>query len=203
MYEIILVARYRKPRLSQFLMPVNHADTAVFNVGASSAPSVHIILDTEVGARTTTGGAQTIQVGQGTNEEVNVGSQVKYINLFLQGATKAPGAPTVDDVGWLEWAVVMVKETETVLPITNLGTLTVGVVANHMYRNECIWTGCLPIGGIQPNYQEIKIKVPKFKQKIRIGDQWRFIIAYRDVKATSTGTDDVRIVSSVMFKSWN
>jgi len=198
------VARFRRRMsITKLIPPVHHADTLLTNTGGNKAPETMVVLDTEAGARTTTGGSQTIQVGQGTNEEVNVGATVKYINLFLQAAPRTIGGGSDDRNGWIEWALVMVKETETVVPNTNTGILTLGVICKHMFRNECIFTGAMPVGNQQPNYLEIKIKVPRFKQRITFGDQWRFITLFRDVKTTPTSSDTIRLVKSMFFKSYN
>ncbi len=193
----------RRLKLSATRTSFQHADTLISVIGPATAPTSMIVLDTEAGARPTTGATTTVQVGMGTNEEVNVGCIVKNINLFIQAGVNSDTATEEDQSnGWLEWAIVMVKESETVLPITLLGIQTVGNVATNMYRNECIYSGCIPMGKAQPNYQEIKIKVPKFKQKITYGDQWRLIMAFRDVSAASIETNSAFIVSSFMYKSW-
>ncbi len=189
---------------TQRVRPIQHSDSLTSNVGGATAPAAMVVLDTETGARTVTGSTQTIQVGMGTNEEVNTGSVVKYVNLFLQVATRPASATTENDAnGWLEWAFVMVKETETAVPITNLGTQTLADVCTKMYRNECIYTGAIPVGHQQPNYVEIKIKVPRFKQRIFIGDQWRFVTFFRDTNTTSVETDSQRLIKSFMYKSYN
>lgn len=200
------MARYRARRriATQVIKPIQHSDTVVANIGAASVPQTMVVLDTEAGARPLTGSTSTIQVGQGTNEEVNVGTTVAYVNLFIQVGNRFSG--TVDDSfvgGWLEWAFVCVKESETAVPITNLGVQTLGDVCTKMFLNECIFTGNLPIGERQPNKLDIQLKIPKFKQSIKRGDQWRFVTAYRDMKATSTSTTSTRLIKSFMFKSYN
>jgi len=196
------VARKRL-RLSQTKSRVQHADTLLSTIGPATAPTVHVVLDTEAGARTLTGGAQTVQVGMGTNEEVNIGSIVKNINLQIQCGMRPVEADDDDEAnGFMEWALMMVKESEAPILTTNLGTLTLGVVANHMYRNECIFTGFVPIGKQQPNGVNISIKVPRFKQKITFGDQWRFVCFFRDLKVTAVDTDTVRLLTSCIYNSW-
>lgn len=193
----------RKLRLSQTRESLVHSDTLVVTHGPSTIPSSFVVLDTEVGARTLTGASQNVQVGQNTEQETNIGSIVKYMNIFIESAVRPIEADTDDEaVGWLEWALVMVKETEAVLPITNIGVQTLGNIAKNMYRNECIFTGCMPLGKFQPNCQSIVIKVPRFKQKITIGDQWRLLIYFRDVVATASETNTCRTILSTMWKSW-
>ncbi len=194
------MARFRKtrPKLGK---GVQKSDSIVFNVGAATAPSQHVILQTGGGARSTTGAVKGIQDNADTGDICNVGDVVKYVNIMAQGATKAPGAVTVEDVGWIEWALVMVKESENVIPITLLGTKSLMDVANQMYRNECIYTGFFPVGGAQPNGVTMSFKVPRFKQSITLGDEWSMYYSYRDVIATSVGTNDVRIVSTAIYKT--
>ena len=193
----------RRMKLAQYKSRVQHADTLVSTIGPATVPTVHVVLDTEAGARTTTGGAQTVQAGMGTNEEVNIGSVIKNINLFIQAGIRPENSASDDERnGWLEWAFVMVKETETTVPITNLGTLTLGNVCTNMFRNECIFTGSIPLGHQQPNQAEIKIKVPKFKQKITIGDQWRLICHFRDMLVTAVEVNTVRLITSTIYNSW-
>ena len=184
--------------------PIQHSDTLVATIGAGSVPGTMVVLDTEAGARPLTGSTSTIQQGQGTNEEVNVGTEVAYINLFIQAGNRFKASPDDSFVGgWIEWAFLCVKESDTVVPITNLGVQTLGDVCTKMFLNECIYTGCVPIGDRQPNYLPIVIKIPQFKRSIKRGDEWRFITAYRDMKATATATDSTRIIKSFMYKSYN
>ncbi len=193
----------RKVRLSQTRESLVHSDTLVVTHGPSSIPSSFVVLDTEAGARSLDGTPKAVQAGQNTAEETNVGSIVKYMNIFIESAVRPVEADNDDEaVGWLEWALVMVKQTETSMPITNVGTLTIGNIAKNMYRNECIFTGCMPLGKFQPNCQSIVIKVPRFKQKITIGDQWRLLIYFRDVVATASETNSCRTILSTMWKSW-
>ena len=153
-------------------------------------------------ARTTTGASQVIQDGSSTGETVDIGNQIKYLNIFIQASPRDSGASDNDRKGWLEYALVMNKESDTVIPITNLGTATLGDVATKMYRNETIWTGNFPVGNAQPNSANLVIKVPRFKQKIRIGDEWSLYCYYRDSKSTSTDTDTIRLVTSTIYKSY-
>ncbi len=179
---------------------LQHSDTQIDNTGGASAPATQVVLDTEAGARTTIGGSQTIQVGQGTNKECNVGAVVKYINLFVKIINR--NGVGADGRGILEWAFVCVKESETAVPITNIGVQCLEDICTKMFRNECIYTGAFPVGLEQPNYTAIKIKIPNFKTNLRIGDQWRFITFFRDGNSTSTQTAAVRIVKSFMYKSY-
>ncbi len=179
---------------------LQHSATNIANIGGASAPGTMVVLDTEAGSRTLTGTAQQIQVGQRTDQECNVGAVVKYINLFIEVINR--NGVGADGRGILEWAFVCVKQSETAVPITNIGVQTLGDICTKMFRNECIYTGAFPIGLEQPNYLPIKIKIPNFKTNLRIGDEWRFITHFRDGNSTSTQTAAVRIVKSFMYKSY-
>ncbi len=195
--------RRRSIKLRQISMPVQHSDSLVSTMGAGSVPATMVVVDTEAGARSVTGGASTIKAGAGTNEECNIGDTIKYINLFIEVGARFEATQTDAGRGWLEWAMVMVKASETVVPITNLGTLTLATVCRNMFRNECILTGAIPVGPTQPVVAEIKIKVPRNKQKLRFGDQWRFITSFRDMVVTSASTTSMRLMKSMIFNCYS
>ncbi len=181
---------------------IQHADSFILNSGGAQAPSSLTVLETETGARTLTGGSITTKSSATTARIVNIGDIVKYVNLFIECGPRATESSD-EKGGWLEWAFVCVKESETALPITDMGIITLGTAATGMYRNECIFTGAFPVGTTQPNYLEIKIKIPKFKQNIRIGDQWRFVTFFRPTISTATQSDAVRLMKSFMYKSYS
>ncbi len=190
----------RKMRLATFKVGIQHSDTNVGNTGAANVESFDF-LET-ASSRTTTGATQTITQERTTGDRVNVGDIVKYVNLFIEIGPRDTIDAVSDRTGWCEYAIVMVKESETAVQTTNLGTKTLGDVCTHMFRNECIWTGAFPMGTAQPNSTSIIVKVPKFKQKIRLGDQWRFLLHFRSVNAASTSTASVRFIQSVMYKAY-
>lgn len=200
MHEIILVARRRQP-IGKFRPSIAHAGTLLDNVGFASVPTEFEVLETEAGLRTVTGASQTITDSRSTAEVVNIGDNVKYINLFIQVASR--NITVNANSGWLEWAFVCVKETETSIPITNLGLDTLGVCANRMFRNECIFTGSIPVATAIPNSVDIKIKIPRFKQKITFGDEWRFYAFYRSNDSADVQTDNIRLVLSFMYKAYS
>ncbi len=144
----------------------------------------------------------TIQSLAGTDEDCRTGDIVKYTNLHLQGARRS-GIVESRGRGWVEWALIMVRENETTVPSTRTGVQTLGDICTNMYRGECIFTGAMPIGTDQPNYIDIQIKVPKIKQKIKLGDEWRFIAYFRDILTTPAGTDSVRLLMSFNHKVYS
>ncbi len=182
---------------------IQHAGTLLDNIGPASVPTTFEVLETETGTRTTTGASQITKDSASTAEVVNIGDTVKYINLFIQCCAREGIGSSAEETGWLEWAFVQVKELEATLPITSLGTLTLGTVATNMYRNECIYTGMFPINRNGANVEKITIKVPRFKQKIRIGDEWRLIAAVRSSNSADMNTASYRLIMSFMYKGYS
>lgn len=160
-------------------------------------------MNPSVGARTVDGSAENYADLRNTSEKNNIGDVVKYVNLHIQAGHRGTDDVSLEkDRGFIEWALVCVKETETAVPNTNMGTMTLGTVCTNMFRGECIYTGMFPIGLTQPNVMSTIIKIPKHKQTIKIGDEWRFITYYRNLQATATDTDTVRIIKSYNWKNY-
>ncbi len=195
--------RHRRMSTLRTKVGIAHADTKLLNNGPGSVPDTFPVLETTAGQRDVTGDTQVIQDNATTGEQVRVGDIVKYINLFIQTCPRPDQGADANHTGWLEWALVMVKESETTVPITDVGIQTLGVICNHMFRNECIFTGAIPCGITQSQFAQIKIKVPKFKQKIRIGDEWRFITYFRSSLSTDSLTTTQRTIKSFMFKAYS
>ncbi len=193
------MARHRAG-IARFKTGIQHSDTSVGNTGAADVESF-TFLETE-GPRTISGLTQNVTQLRTTGDRVNIGDIVKYVNLFIEIGPRDTIDNVGDRTGWCEYAVVMVKESETAVPTTQLGTKTLGDVCTKMFRNECIWTGAFPMGTAQPNSTNLVIKVPKFKQKIRLGDQWRFLLYFRSVDAASVSTTAVRFIMSAMYKAY-
>ncbi len=182
---------------------IKKSGTILANVGHASVPGTFEILETEGGLRTTTGNTQTIQDSASTAEVCRVGDIVKYVTLYLQAAGRV-AVSTPDNIpGWIEWAFVCVKESETTVPITQTGVQTLADICMKMFRNECIYTGAMPIGREVANYQEIHIKIPRAKQQIKLGDEWRFITLFRSNNSTDAATDRIRLVKSFSYKCYS
>ncbi len=175
-----------------------HSDTIMDNVGAGSVPHSFVIMDTGGGPRSTTGTPQTIQSAASTAEECRTGDTIKYINLHLQAAPRS-GHPETEKMGWMEWAMVLVRENENTVPTTRIGIQTLGDICTQMYRGECIYSGVIPVGGAQPSVSEIQLKIPKNKTRIKLGDEWRFMSAFRATLTTAVATDAVRLVKSFNY----
>ncbi len=181
---------------------IQHTDTMVANVGGGTAPASMVVVETDAGARTVDGSSLTIQNDASTARRCRIGDTVKYLNLFIEAAARS-GEADADTEGWLEWALVCVKESETAVPITQMGVLTLSNICTNMFRNECIFTGVVPVGARQPIVQSIKLKIPNTKSQIRIGDEWRFITAFRPSVSTSVSTTAVRLIKSFMYKCYS
>jgi len=194
------VAR-RRLSIAKFKTAIQHSETSIGNTGAGAVESFSF-LETQVGFRSGTGAEKTYSTERTTGDVVNIGDIIKYVNLFIEIGPRDTIETTSDRTGWCEYAILMNKESDTVVPTTQLGTQTLGNVCTNMYRNECIWTGAFPMGSTQPNSTAIVIKVPKFKQKIRIGDIWRLVLHFRSVSAASTSTTAVRFIMSAMYKAY-
>ncbi len=194
------MARLRRRQLMG-KVGIKHSDTLLANIGSGSIPTTFEVMETEAGFRSTTGTVDIIQDNATTGEVCRVGDTCKYINLFIQIAARAYN--NTNNMGWLEWAFVCVKESETTVPITSIGTQTLGSICGHMFLNECIMTGCIPIGTAIPNFLPIQIKIPKTKMRIRQGDEWRLIVYYRSNNSADVQTDNMRIVLSFMYKSYS
>ncbi len=193
----------RRVRLTRGKLAIQHSDSIIANTGQGSAPATFVVSRTDVGARTLTGATQNIQAEGATDEKCQVGDLIKYVNLFIQHCPRPNVGSTSNRTGWLEWAFVCVKESEAPVLATLMGTQTLGDVCTKMYRNECIYTGVSPCGEQQSAYLAITIKIPKFKQYLRIGDQWRFITFWRSSSSTDVTTDTHRLMKSYMYKSYN
>ncbi len=197
--------RHRVKRLTYGKDPVKHSSTLVDNTGQGVGSFFgHIVFQTRVGPRLTTGGVQTIQDSADTEDVVNVGSIIKYVNICLQASPRGAN-PTNDNdnAGWLEWAVVWNEEANIFPTVANIGVLTLGAICSHVFRQNCLMTGCFPLGTKQAMAQDIKIKLPKKCCKIRVGSRLTCICFVRTSSSTDTRTDSHRLIASSHFKVYN
>ncbi len=179
------------------------SDSFIANVGPGSAPSALEVLVTEAGARTLTGGEQTITDTRSTGETVNIGDVVKYVNLSITILPRLVTDPVTNvSTGVLEWAFVCHREIDINPPITNVGTETLGVIATRMYKEDCVYSGCIPVGLNQPACVPISLKVPRRHCKIVQGDQWHLYAYFRTANATETATDAVRLIMAFIYKAY-
>ncbi len=187
--------------------PVKHSSTLVDDTGAGVGSFfAHVIYKTDVGQRIVSGAVQSIRQKETTEEEVMIGDIVKYVNICLQCSPRGAD-PTIlnENAGWLEWAVVWQQEATTLIvpTVANIGVLTLGVICSHVFRQNCLMTGCFPIGTRQAMAQDIKIKLPKKCTKILMGSRLTCLCYIRTSKTTDTRTDSHRLIASSHFKSYS
>ncbi len=182
---------------------IQHSGSQIDNTGGSSVPETLEFMAVHSAARTITGAEDTTTNTRSTGETCNIGDTIKYVNLFIEAAGRVDVEVAKDRIGWLEYAVVLKRFADANVPITELGTETLGTVCTRMFEGECIWTGCFPIGELQPNCVSLKIKIPKSKQILKTGYEWSLIMYFRPASSTSTSTTAVRVWSSYMYKGYN
>ncbi len=195
----------RHKRVTLGKVPVKHSSSLVANIGQGTATIFgHLILRTNVGLRLTSGGIQTIQDNATTENTINVGDYVKYVNICLQCSPRGAN-PTNDNdnAGWLEWAVCWQRERDVTPTTANLGVTTLGVVCSHVFRENCFLTGCFPLGTKQAMAQDIKIKMPKRCCRIRMGDTLQVFCQVRTSSSTDMRTDSHRMMASSHFKAYS
>ena len=161
--------RYRRQTMGK--IPVKHSSTLVDNTGPGvGSVFTHQIFVTDVGVRGLAGQNQTFKDTADNEAKCNVGDLIKYVNICLQGSPRG-ASPTNDNdnAGWLEWAIVFQEERDAAPTTANLGVATLGVICSHAFRENCLMTGCFPMGTKQAMAQDIKIKLPKKCCRIRQG----------------------------------
>jgi len=198
--------RHRKVfRATSGKVPIKHSSTLVDNTGPGVGSFFgHTIYDTDVGPRLLSGVSQNLQ-NKATNEETcMVGDVVKYVNICLECAPRGADSSNIkDDSGWLEWAVVWQEEAVIQPGVGNIGVLTLGVICSHAFRQNCLLTGCFPVGSRQSMAQDIKIKLPKKCIRLRQGALLKIFCYLRGSSSTDTRTDSNRLIASSHFKSYS
>ncbi len=194
--------KYRRQTLGK--TPVKHFSTLVDNTGPAVGTFFsHIVFQTDAGVRTATGGVRNIKQLADTAEEVNVGDLIKYVNVCLQ-CTPRGVEPTnvLDNAGWLEWALITQKENATLPTVANIGVITLGNICTNFYREDCLMTGCFPIGTNQAMSVDLKFKLPQKCCKIRLGHILRVICFIRTSNSADARTDSHRLLASSNFKCY-
>ncbi len=179
-----------------------HSDTKVHIIGPGTVGvPFEIIRDTEQGARSEDGNTDTIQLGRGNNEECNQGDLCKFINVIIQVAPR--GSAAAQKVGWVEWAICLMKESDLDPTKTNLGTNTLGDVCTKYLRNQCLMSGVIPVGQYSSAVQNIALKIPKAWVTLKTGDVWKVFLNGRTSDATATGTDNWMVLTSFLYKNYH
>ncbi len=178
-----------------------HSDTLISIIGPGTATvSELLVRDSEVGARQPSGATDTIQLGRGNNEECNTGDICKFVNLQVM---VAPRSATTANIGWLEWAFCIVKNVDPSPLVTNKGTNTLGDICTKYLRNQCIFTGAIPVGNAQPAVAVISLKIPKSRQRLVQGDEWKLFFWSRTTSSTETSTDMHKVITSFNYKNYH
>lgn len=182
-----------------------HAGTKVHTIGPGTVVTAeHIVRDSEVGARDPAGGNDTIQLGRSFEEECNIGDLCKFVNIFIQVSPRDLADPLqATRLGWLEWAFCCIKEDTASPTNTNLGTQTLGNVCTTYLRHDCLLTGNIPIGALQPNSASIQIKLPKAKIKLTVGDVWKLFLHLRTASTTESVTNSHRVITSYIYRNYH
>lgn len=181
-----------------------HSDTLVATSGPGTVTiGRFLVRDTEQGARSPDGATDTIQLGRGNNEECNQGDVCKYVNIHMQVGPRVVGAANTANTGWMEWAFIIQKNSDPVPTNSNIGTNTLGDICTKYFRNQCIYTGNIPIGGNIPNSHEITLKIPKSMITLKTGDEWVLYFHPRTVSSTETGTATFRSIMSFNYINYH
>ena len=193
----------RHRRLTMGKTPIKHASALVANTGQGAGSYfTHQIYVTDVGARNVGGGVLTIKDSATTGNTINVGDIVKYVNCCIECGPRTTTDPLSDNIAWLEWALVFQNERDANPNVSNIGVATLGVICTNFYREDCLMTGCFPIGSQQSMSVDLKFKLPKKCVKIRLGYVLNLLCFVRTVDSTDTRTDSHRLMVSSMFKSY-
>lgn len=177
-----------------------HADTLISVIGPGTAviPS-HKMRDTESGLRDPAGASSNIQANRTFGEECNIGDTCSYINIHIQAGPRVVTANNTIQTGWIEWGFVCHKGSDPAPLKTNLGTMTLGNVLTNFFREECIYTGAVPVGGSQPAAAEIVLKIPPKKRVLRAGDEWTLFFLPRTVDSVDTATNTFKVITSCNY----
>ncbi len=196
---------FRKRRLTLGKDPIKHSSTLVDNTGAGvGSYFTHQIFVTDVGSRIQSGGVQVLQDEANNESQCKVGDIIKYVNICLECSPRgADPTNDNDNAGWLEWAVVWQEEAVKNINTSNIGVATLGVIASHAYRQNCLMTGCFPLGTKQAMAQDIKIKLPQKCCKLRQGSLLECFCYVRTSNSTDVRTDSHRLIASSHFKCYN
>ncbi len=197
--------RHSSRRTTKGKVPIKHGSSLIDNTGSGvGSLFVHTVAVTDVGPRLGSGAPQDLDVKQRTDEICMVGGQIKYFNLCVECSPRGT-EPTnlLDNSGWLEWGLIWQDQETQDLNTTNIGIESLGVLLNRMYRQDCIYTGCMPIGARQSMAMDMHIKVPQRMQRMRMGSLFKLFCYFRSSSSTDTRTDSHRILASSMFKTYN
>ena len=197
--------RHRIRRLTLGKVPIKHSSTLVDNTGQGVGSFfTHQIFVTGVGIRGLAGQVQNLKENATNESTCEVGDTIKYVNICLEASPRG-ATPTnpADNCAWLEWAVVFQQERDAEPTVANIGVATLGVICSHAFRENCLMTGCFPVGTQQSMAQDIKIKLPRKCIRLRQGYVLNIFCFIRTSSSTDTRTDSHRLIASSHFKSYS
>ncbi len=197
--------RHFRKRVTSGKVPIKHSSTLVDNTGPGVGSFFsHNIFSTNVGTRVQTGASQVLQDASSNNDICMVGDIIKYVNICMECAPRGVDSTNIkDDSGWLEWAVVWQEERLTAPTTANIGVETLGVLCTRAFRENCLLTGCFPVGSRQSMSQDLKIKLPRKCTRLRQGSVLRIFCYVRGSNSSDTRTDSNRLIVSSLFKSYS
>ena len=141
---------------------IKKSGTLIANIGQGTlGVHSHVIIDTNIGQRDSTGITRNILQQQTTDNECNLGNIIKYVNLCIEIGPRTDAGQEDNNNGWLEYGIVKYKETFIAPETNSLGTNTLGDNLTKNFRGDVLWTGCLPCGSQQPNAVDLRLKIPK------------------------------------------
>ncbi len=187
----------RKIRATRGKLGIKHADSFINNIGGGSIPTAFTLVEVDAGSRTET--HQSIKGSADTDNTCMVGDLIKFINVHIQ---ISPRGGANAESGWLEYAVVWQQENATKIGIAQMGTQTLGETATNFFRNDCLWTGFIPVGKTSASGAEFTIKTPKAHQYLKIGDSYILYCWYRSSDSTDVSTTLMRLIQSCHFKAY-
>ncbi len=138
-----------------------------------------------------------------TQRIISTSAIVKYVNLLF-GLTIKETAPA--DPGFYEYAI-FVQEEQTASPVmdalftSNNGTQSIGDIATNLYRDKCLWSGCVPVSATVPNGFSLMIKIPPKFQKWKRGRYLNLVALYRSRDSTDS-TSVMKIMYQQNFKCY-
>lgn len=195
------IVRHKIRRQTMGKDAIKKSTTLVANIGQGTAvPFKHVLCTTNIGARTTTGATQNILVEQDTANTAGVGNVIKYINICIEAGPRGLQPDDDSDMGWLEYGIVKFKEVTVDPASANLGTKTLADVLTTNYRGDVIHTGCVPVGFKQPISVDLRIKIPKIFTKLQRGSELVLYCFFRSVNSTDLRSDNLRLVTSALYK---
>ncbi len=178
---------------------IKHAGTLLANIGSGTAIiTKQVIIESSAGARQEA--VFQLQDDAFSDETCRAGDCVKFVNSHIQSSSRGDADSRI---GWLEYAYVWKREGETDVTNTQIGVLTLGTICTNLYRNDCIWTGFIPIFRNGAHGAQVKLKMPKSKKYLKVGEEFVLFVYFRSNNSASMGTDDNRVILSYNYKAYS